>query len=864
MLSDLVNLDEILDEISFDGKLGEPLKPFEQLMGCMPPSQAHHLPEPYRWLMADPSSPIIDFYPKSFTIDMNGKRWPWEAVTLLPFIDSMRLLEASRKVDYNMLTQEERARNSAGDTVVMKHDPNHSESLPALGDREGFRAIEDNKTSVVPFALSEWSYQADETPVLKPKLDPSVTIPLPGYASLRDGPVQSLWRRKMGINVFGSRSRYKTACLELSKFMPPLPRIEALAPKLIGSSIFINYPYFTEGLVTAVSDENVTIRGRNEPRRWTPAEAEKWRAQRDGVARQYETGEGYTGSGGLTIPEDQAVTLSVRPMEGLATTKDGMKVKSYAKFEVEIPLISTFWVPSQPDPRLAGIPSRLEKDAFELAKPLHKVASSHRNNALTTAGKRGPKRGKLLPSTTASSSLLLNRSQEGSNILNSTDTLLPDYDDGANKISGEGTHAAAISSVGGPKHAARLSSTSHPSKSNSRSIHTSPFTASSEISTDEQDFLLDAKAIASKAVRANGQQPSTSASPWNSPARGFSTASYSPHSNTSTRGFSSMAHHQQASRQPVGRVPATMMRGGSTRGSFLKAGVAAAAFFLGSTCATGTISPWTGIKPTGRLSFLIKPGGNSVMIVPDSGSSIADLLRVRGGDLEETEEAHSKKVPPLEFAHGTTTISFIFQGGIVAAVDSRASLGSFVGSKTTQKVLPVNSHILGTMAGGAADCMFWIRKLKSEAMLHELKEGRRMSVARASRLLSNALYQNRGLGLSVGTMIMGFDHDGPPRIYYVDNTGVRIEGDMFAVGSGSTFALGILDTERRHGLTEDEAVDLGIKAIRHATFRDAFSGGFINVFVITKDGWKKVFTEDLARAAQSTQETQAADPWQQK
>jgi 5'-3' exonuclease len=43
MLSDLVNLDEILDEVSFKGREGVPLKPFEQLMGCMPPSQAKHL-----------------------------------------------------------------------------------------------------------------------------------------------------------------------------------------------------------------------------------------------------------------------------------------------------------------------------------------------------------------------------------------------------------------------------------------------------------------------------------------------------------------------------------------------------------------------------------------------------------------------------------------------------------------------------------------------------------------------------------------------------------------------------------------------------------------------------------------------------
>jgi 20S proteasome subunit beta 5 len=213
--------------------------------------------------------------------------------------------------------------------------------------------------------------------------------------------------------------------------------------------------------------------------------------------------------------------------------------------------------------------------------------------------------------------------------------------------------------------------------------------------------------------------------------------------------------------------------------------------------------------------------------------------------------------PPLEFAHGTTTVAFTFREGIVVAVDSRASLGTFVGSKTTHKVLPIHSHLIGTMAGGAADCSFWIRKLQAEAMFHEHTEGgRRMSVARASRLLSNALYANRRLGLSVGTMICGYDDVGDskktgpsPKIYYVDNTGMRIESDLFAVGSGSNYALGILDSERvrRFEMTADEAVELGIRAIRHATFRDAYSGGFINVYLVTPEhGWRQVYSEDLA------------------
>ena len=35
--------------------------------------------------------------------------------------------------------------------------------------------------------------------------------------------------------------------------------------------------------------------------------------------------------------------------------------------------------------------------------------------------------------------------------------------------------------------------------------------------------------------------------------------------------------------------------------------------------------------------------------------------------------------PALKFLHGTTTLGFVFSKGIVISVDSRASMGSYVG-----------------------------------------------------------------------------------------------------------------------------------------------------------------------------------------
>lgn len=42
-------------------------------------------------------------------------------------------------------------------------------------------------------------------------------------------------------------------------------------------------------------------------------------------------------------------------------------------------------------------------------------------------------------------------------------------------------------------------------------------------------------------------------------------------------------------------------------------------------------------------------------------------------------------------------------------MDSRSSMGSFISSEQVKKVIEINDYLLGTMAGGAADCYFWER-----------------------------------------------------------------------------------------------------------------------------------------------------------
>jgi len=208
--------------------------------------------------------------------------------------------------------------------------------------------------------------------------------------------------------------------------------------------------------------------------------------------------------------------------------------------------------------------------------------------------------------------------------------------------------------------------------------------------------------------------------------------------------------------------------------------------------------------------------------------------------MQEFGASHGIK---MHFDHGTTTLGFCFQGGVILAVDSRATGGQFIGSQSMKKVVEINNYLLGTLAGGAADCVYWDRVLAKECRLYELRNKERISVAAASKIIANISHEYKGMGLSMGMMLAGYDKRGPG-LYYVDSDAARITGKLFSVGSGSVYAYGVLDSGYRWDLADEEAQELGRRAIYHATHRDAYSGGIIRVYHIKPTGWVNISNED--------------------
>lgn len=239
----------------------------------------------------------------------------------------------------------------------------------------------------------------------------------------------------------------------------------------------------------------------------------------------------------------------------------------------------------------------------------------------------------------------------------------------------------------------------------------------------------------------------------------------------------------------------------------------------------------------------------------------------------------SSSIPlPFQLSHGTTTLAFQFQGGVIAAADTRSSCSGLVACPASQKILPIHSHLVGTTSGTSADCALWKRILARELRLYQLRHHRRLSTGGAAKLLSHMLHPFKGTELCVAATLCGWDGGdnaeaestifsqpvkknqqetmeinavnlqqklSGPRLFYVCSDGTRLQGELFSVGSGSPYAYSILDRDVCWEMSVDEAVGLAREAVFRATHRDAYSGNNVDLYHITARGWKRRDREEL-------------------
>jgi proteasome beta subunit len=194
------------------------------------------------------------------------------------------------------------------------------------------------------------------------------------------------------------------------------------------------------------------------------------------------------------------------------------------------------------------------------------------------------------------------------------------------------------------------------------------------------------------------------------------------------------------------------------------------------------------------------------------------------------------------YLKGTTTIGLVAKDGVVLATERRATAGTLIANKTTQKLFKIDTNVGITVAGLVGDAQVLARYLRAEVLLYRLRRNAPLTVEGAATLLANILNGNRMFPYYAWLILGGVDSRGG-HVFSIDPAGGSIEDRYVSVGSGSTFAYGVLEEGYARDMSVNEGVDLALRGLTVAMKRDSASGDGYIVHTITSRDYRE-FSED--------------------
>ncbi|AIC14728.1 Ntn hydrolase family protein [Nitrososphaera viennensis] len=191
----------------------------------------------------------------------------------------------------------------------------------------------------------------------------------------------------------------------------------------------------------------------------------------------------------------------------------------------------------------------------------------------------------------------------------------------------------------------------------------------------------------------------------------------------------------------------------------------------------------------------------------------------------------------FEFMPGATVVGISYNNGVVLAAEKRVSFGNFVVNKNMKKTFPVTQHVGAACAGMVADMTVLVRQVEALAKIRKLETRREVAPNSVAKLMSVIMFERRYFPLLTQVIVGGVNDK--PEIYTLDPLGSVLPDEYAAVGTGAEMALGIMDAEFKQGMSEENARELAIKAVRSATQRDASSGDGIDLLVVSRNGTRE-------------------------
>ena len=187
---------------------------------------------------------------------------------------------------------------------------------------------------------------------------------------------------------------------------------------------------------------------------------------------------------------------------------------------------------------------------------------------------------------------------------------------------------------------------------------------------------------------------------------------------------------------------------------------------------------------------------------------------------------------------GTTVIALKKNDFLILGADRKVTAGYRIEGQSL-KIEKISKNIFLLTAGVVGHCQIIVDILKRELKKIEKDEiTGDYYVEEILVLLRNILIHNP---LYVGLILSGVKKDKSFSIYSLDPSGGYVETNKISIGSGSSYALGVLDQRYEKIKNYEE----GIQTIKDALFssitRDIASGIGIDIYVLYKKNKEIIF-----------------------
>ncbi|MCL2891067.1 MAG: archaeal proteasome endopeptidase complex subunit alpha [Methanomassiliicoccaceae archaeon] len=174
---------------------------------------------------------------------------------------------------------------------------------------------------------------------------------------------------------------------------------------------------------------------------------------------------------------------------------------------------------------------------------------------------------------------------------------------------------------------------------------------------------------------------------------------------------------------------------------------------------------------------------------------------------------------------GTTTIGLKFKGGVILIVDKRVP-SRLVEPRSIEKIYSIDSHIGCATSGLVADARILIDQARKEAKNNKIVFGENIGVEELVKRICDFKqnYTQYGGVRPFGTALLmaGVDELGA-HLFETDPSGALVAYRAGCIGAGRPAVMEIFEKDFKDNMSYDDAMLLGIKALKTAIDEDLTS-----------------------------------------